>query len=227
MTGIVVISTLIIVAVASAIFITDKRSTERFLDDFNVMNAHYKQALFQTGQGNREAARSEYAAFISALSEFRGTYEISRPRKLQQDIAFNSDLGKAHELAVQASDDIDDGDLGEAHTTLEGIRPIFNELLRRNDLSLLSVALVDFHDSMELVIEAGDVENSERVIEHYTIADTKLKVVETELNNEGVQAIRTQLDTMLDLATEGKTSELPNQAAKLKMSYVTVYLTQE
>lgn len=226
-TIIALISALIIIAVASTVFISDKRSTERFLDDFNVMNGHYKQALFQTGQENRETAQAEYTAFMDALSDFRTNYELSRPRKLQRDIAFNDDLNKAHEIAMQARDDINQGDLAAAHTTLEGIRPIFNEILRRNDLSLLSVALVDFHDSMEQVIEAGDAENGERVIEHYIEADARLKAVEAELNDTGVQAIRTQLDTMRELATKGKTLELPEQAAKLKTSYVKVYLTQK
>jgi len=215
---------ILIAAVAAGAFFYDKISTERFLKDYNAMNGHYKQALFETGQGNRELATTEYDLFIVSLAEFNGTYTNSRPRALRNDDAFTTDLEKAAAIAESAGEETRTGNLSQAHTTLEGIRPIFNEMLRRNGLSIMSVALVDFHDSMERIMDAGDEKNAAAVLERYADADTKLKAVEAELQSDGVNDIRTALDTLKALAVAGDTDALPGQASLLKKSYVKVYL---
>jgi uncharacterized protein YneF (UPF0154 family) len=220
------IAILLIVGAIGGLFITDKMATEGFLKDFNMMNSHYKQALFQTGQGNREIAMLEYTAFMSSLSDFQTRYRDDRPRALQGDTMFNTDMEKALQTAADAKTDVEQGDLSRAHTTLEGVRPIFNELLRRNGLSSLSVSLVDFHDSMERVIDAGDKKDAASVLERYADADEKLRAIETELNDTGVQDIRAQLEAVHRLATAGAVEQLPAQSSKLKASYVKVYLAQ-
>lgn len=211
-------------SVFAGAFVIQKRATEEFLSDFNAMNAHYKQALFQTGQANRETALFEYEQFISSINDFYTKYEKNRPGAMNDDIAFNTDIERVKALSLDARYEVTEGNLSVAHTKLEAVRPIFNELMRRNGMSMLSVALVDFHDSMELVMDAGDDKDAALVLERYTDADMKLKAVESELDDEGVQNIRAQLDKMKELAENGNIDELPSQASKLKSSYVKVYL---
>ena len=55
---------------------------------------------------------------------------------------------------------------------------------------MLAVALVDFHDIMEEIIAGADTKDSQKIINTYPVADEKLKEVEAELNDEGIQAIR-------------------------------------
>ncbi|VVB72798.1 Uncharacterised protein [uncultured archaeon] len=56
------------------------------------------------------------------------------------------------------------------------------------------------------------------------MADEKLKAVEAISSEPGINAIRTNLDEIRNLAKENKSSELPARAADLKASYVKVYL---
>ena len=89
---------------------------------------------------------------------------------------------------------------------------------------MLSVALVDFHDIMEVVIEWADTKDTQKIIDTYPLADEKLKAIETELNDEWIQTIRKNLDTLLDLAKNKQLDELKKQWADLKASFVKVYL---
>jgi len=63
-------------------------------------------------------------------------------------------------MIVLLKDKIYTGELKQAHLDLEKVRPIFQDILKRNNFSLLAVYLVDFHDVMEKVIEAADAKNA-------------------------------------------------------------------
>jgi 2-oxo-4-hydroxy-4-carboxy--5-ureidoimidazoline (OHCU) decarboxylase len=89
----------------------------------------------------------------------------------------------------------------------------------------LSVALVDFHDVMEVVLDAANDKNAAGVLDAYPQADEKLSAVEAISDESGITAIRANLDGLANLAEENKTEELPAKASDLKASYVKVYLT--
>jgi type IV secretory pathway VirJ component len=82
------------------------------------------------------------------------------------------------------------GDLHAAHLDLEKVRPVFQEMFKRNGFSMLSIALVDFHDAMELAMDAANAKNASKVIELYTPISEKLKAVEAEANDAEIQTIR-------------------------------------
>jgi len=103
-------------------------------------------------------------------------------------------------------------------------KDMMNEILIRNGLLPLSVALVDFHDVMELVLDAVNNKNASKVLEVYPRADEKLRAVEAISSEPGIMSIRANLDEVLSLAKENKTAELPARAGDLKASYVKVYL---
>jgi len=89
---------------------------------------------------------------------------------------------------------------------------------------MLAVYLVDFHDSMEKVIEEADNKNTAGVIITYTEASDKLLAIEEVANDDEIKAIRNNLETLLNLAQEGKMEGLSDTAAKLKSSFIKVYL---
>jgi hypothetical protein len=89
---------------------------------------------------------------------------------------------------------------------------------------MTAIALVDFHDIMEVIIEWADNKDTNKIIETYPLADEKLKEVESELNDEWIQTIRKNLDTILDMAKNKQLEGLEKQAADLKASFVKVYL---
>jgi len=213
------ILTLIVASLAST-YITRKQ----FLENYNAMNSNYKQALFQTGQKNREEAVKYYAQLQVTYAEFSKMYGTYRPYALWNDKQFSADLTKVDSIIKDAESLVKDGDLPKAHVQLEQVRPIFQEMFKRNGFSLLAMNLVDFHDVMEKLIDDSAKKDSAAVIEHYTEADRLLKAVEADLNDADVQGIRQSLDTLLKMAQDGKAGDLAAQADALKKSFLKVYL---
>lgn len=203
-----------------SMFITRKK----FLENFTAMNGYYKQTLFLTGQLKREEARAQYDLWAAAYEKFAAQYSTYRPYALRGDELFLSDLLRVQELLRTSKDGVYTGDLVETHKTLEAVRPIFQELFKRNGFSLEAMALVDFHDLMETLIEAADAKDAQRVLQAYTPASDALKRVEAEDSSEDIRAIRTALEVLKTHATEGTVDQISNDAAMLKKAFITVYL---
>lgn len=195
-----------------------------FLQDFNLVNDPYKKTLFATGQGQRNDSIRYYVNLTDALMSFQEKYKDHRPQEIESDTQFSGDMNNVSAIISSVKDDIYTGNLTEAHKTLEGVRPIFQGILTRNNLLPLSVALVDFHDAMELVLDAANSKDAAGVMAVYPKADEKLRAVESISDESGIKAIRGNLDAVMNLAKENKTSELPAKASDLKASYVKVYL---
>ncbi len=195
-----------------------------FLDDFNRINDPYKKTLFATGQGQRNESINYYKNLTEVLSAFQNKYKENLPSEIKSDKQFSGDMVNVSAIISEVKDEIYTGNLTDAHKTLEEVRPIFQEILTRNGLLPLSVALVDFHDTMELILNAANEKNATGVQEIYPLADEKLKTVEAINNDRGVEAIRENLDDLINLANENKTEVLPIKAGELKASYVKVYL---
>ena len=195
-----------------------------FLQNFNLVNDPYKKALFATGQGQRNDSIKYYENLTSALTAFQEKYKDDRPPEIKSDTLFSGDMNNVSAIISGVKEDIYTGNLSEAHTTLEGVRPIFQGILTRNNLLPMSVALVDFHDAMEQVLDAANSKDAAGVMQVYPKADEKLKAVESINDESGIKAIRANLDAVMNLAKENKTAELPAKASDLKASYVKVYL---
>ncbi len=151
-------------------------------------------------------------------------YTSYHPYALYGDKQLNNDITKVAGIITSLKDKIYTGDLKESHLDLEKVRPIFQDILKRNNFSLLAVTLVDFHDVMEKVIEAADAKDSAGVINTYPEANDKLNAIAAEANDAEIQAIRKNLDDIKTLAEQGQSEQLPAKAAELKSSFVKVYL---
>ena len=99
-------------------------------------------------------------------------------------------------------------------------------IFKRNGFSMLSISLVDFHDAMELILDPANAKDPQQVIAIYPQVSEKLRAVEAEANDAEIQAIRANLDALLSLAQQGAADVLPEQAGKLKSSFVKVYLVR-
>ncbi|MDD4989638.1 MAG: DUF2892 domain-containing protein, partial [Candidatus Pacebacteria bacterium] len=125
-----------------------------FLDDYNRMNTYYKQTLFYTGQEQRDAAIANYDNLVNQYSAFYEKYTIYHPYAIRSDSQFNSDIGKVSTTITSLKETVYSGSLQEAHLSLESVRPLFQDILKRNNFSLLAISLVDFHDAMEKILTA-------------------------------------------------------------------------
>jgi len=213
----------VVIAVAGSYY-SDFFTRKLFLEDFNVMNNYYKQTLFNTGQEKRPESIANYDKLVSEYANFSKKYSNYHPRVIANDKNFNSDLAKVSALILNLKDKVYTGNLKESHTNFEEVRPVFQEILKRNGFSMLAVYLVDFHDSMEKVIAEADKKNPAGVILTYVDANDKLIAVEEAANDDEIKAIRNNLETLLNLAKAGDAESLSARAAELKSSFVKVYL---
>lgn len=195
-----------------------------FIEDYNQMNQYYKQTLFFTGQNNREQAILNYDQLVANYTTFREKYTQYRPYAFSGDTHFSEDVQTGAQMIIDQKDKIYSGDLTAAHRALEEVRPIYQDILKRNEFSLLAVHLVDFHDAMEKIIEQADLHNSEGVLAVYQDVNEKLKAVEDEAHDAEIQSIRRKLEELVLLANEGKGDALPAKASELKGAFVKVYL---
>ncbi len=199
-------------------------SKKFFIEDFNSMNNNYKQTLYYTGQDNRAASTANYEKLVSSFFVFQKKYNTYKPVAIRSDLRFNSDLEKVGQLIASSKDEIYNGDLKTLHYKLESIRLSFQEILKRNNFSMLGMALSDFHDAMEVAVEAADSKKPDLVISAYPEIDTRLKAVEEMANDSEIQGIRASLETLLTSAKDNKLDDLPKQGADLKSSFIKVYL---
>jgi hypothetical protein len=195
-----------------------------FLEDFNAMNGHYKQALFQTGKQERENAIQHYDKLVPAYQAFQNKYSYYQPYALCGDTQLPADLQRVAAMLLEVGPLVRHGDLQQAHLGLEKVRPVFQEVFKRNGFSLLAIALVDFHDAMELMLTAAEQKNAALLVSLYPDVSAKLTAIESQLNDSDIKAIRTHLDQLLALASKNELASLEAEAAALKTSFVKVYL---
>ncbi len=195
-----------------------------FLEDYNKMNNYYKQTLFYAGQDKRPESLDNYNKLVVEYSVFNNKYQNYHPHVIVGDDKFNTDLISVLNIILGLKEKVYMGDLKIAHTDLEQVRPIFQDILKRNGFSLLAVYLVDFHDAMEKIIEAADANDGAALVAVYPEVDGKLKEVENVANDAEIQAIKKNLNDVYVLAKENKVGLLSAKAAELKSSFVKVYL---
>lgn len=218
----IVLGSIILLLVGSyySMFFTKKF----FLEDFSRMNQYYKQTLFYTGQNKRPESISNYTALVKEYAIFYAKYSKYHPYVLASDLKFNADIEQIKNLIISFEEKVMTGDLPATHKEFEAVRPVFQDILKRNKFSMLSVYLVDFHDAMEKTIDAANAKDTAGVIAVYAEVSDKLKAVEDVANDVEIQMIRQKLEQVTNSAKEGKVDVLPAQAGELKSSFVKVYL---
>jgi hypothetical protein len=195
-----------------------------FLEDFNAMNDHYKQTLFLTGKNERAKATEKYDLLLPAFARFQAKYSAYRPYALKNDTQLSADLLAVQGMLQGVNEQVRTGDLQQAHLALEKVRPVFQQVFKRNGFSMLAVALVDFHDDMELMLEAAASKNADKLVALYPQVSDKLKAIEAEANDAEIQTIRQNLDALRALAEAKTLGALPPAGDALKTSFVKVYL---
>lgn len=222
----IILMTLSIVIITAGCYGNRVVGRKIFLEDFNQMNGYYKQALFLTGQSKRAEAGVQYELLVKQYAVFSAKYSSYRPYAIKNDEQFSKDLATIGEIIASSKDGVTSGDLVATHKQLEAVRPILQEMFKRNGFSMLSMALVDFHDIMEEIIEAADARDPKLVLSVYPKVSEALSAVEKEDSSSEIRTIREKLESLKQSADEGESDSLAAKAAELKSSFIKVYLVK-
>lgn len=218
------LAVLIVTTVAGGSYGSSFFTKKIFVEDFNAMNNNYKQTLFNTGQDKRTESIANYEKLAVSFPQFQAKYAAYKPVAIRSDAKFDADLEKIHQQIIAAKDKVYNGDLKSLHYELESIRPAFQEILKRDNFSMIGMALSDFHDAMEVAIEGADDKAVDVVTAAYGEADTRLKTVEEMENDAEIQVIRANLEALDSAAKNNQVEALPKLGADLKSSFIKVYL---
>lgn len=215
---------LIFIVLSAGSYASGFFSRKMFVEDFNAMNNNYKQTLFNTGQNKRAESIENYGKLVASFVDFQSKYKAYKPVVIRSDARFDADIEKIGQQIAAAKEGVNIGDLLVLHKELEPIRTEFQDILKRNDFSMLGMALSDFHDAMEVVVEAGTDKDAAATIAAYPVVDAKLKIVEAMANDSEIQNIRSKLEDLITAAKNNQLENLPKRGADLKSSFIKVYL---
>jgi hypothetical protein len=216
----------LVLALAAAAYASAFATRKFFLEEFNAMNNEYKQTLLFTGKNEPGPAATHAERLAQLYGGFQDKYAAYRPPALRGDAQFGPDLARVAAILAAGRAELAAGELPRAHLTFEQARPLLQGMLKRNDFSLLAVALVDFHDPMELLLAAAAAKDSARIVALHPQVSEAFKAVEQQAGDPEIAAIRSNLDGLLALALAGNANALPAKADELKRSFVKVYLAR-
>jgi hypothetical protein len=130
--------------------------------------AAYRKALFQTNMKDAEKSAKANEMFITRWSSIIETYKEQPPEVFSADPKWADTLSSIEEIASTSAGQIKDGELAEAHETLEAIRDELSDLRKRNSVVVFSDHINNYHEVMEGLLVGGynpDKMNEAAVVE--------------------------------------------------------------
>lgn len=219
--------TLLIILIAFlviGIVVSNLYTKKIFLKDFKNFNDEYKRLLSSTSQEQRGESINNYNLLIEDFEYFSDKYSAYKPYAIRGDNEFEKDLGTIKISIDGVKEKIVHGNLSAAYFNLESIRPVTNDMLRRNGLDDEKVKIADFYVTIEIINDAVDEKDLQKVLNAYSIANEKLKDIEASVNTTDVQLMRANLESIRSLSKNGEIDKLPSRVAELKSNYLRIYM---
>lgn len=123
-----------------------------FEAEYRQMYGAYRAALFKTSAGDAAASATAMEQFSAKLAALAAAYGDAPPPQYQDDPLWAQTMAEAAGLAAAAQAQVAEGDLAEAHETLEGVREAFSALHIRNGVQTFSDRMNAYHAEMEAVL---------------------------------------------------------------------------
>jgi len=149
-----VLVTYLVVAVSSISFAAENAFLQ-FNSDVEKAYSAYRKALFQTNKKDAEKSGKANETFIKQWKQIRQTYATKPPEVFSSDPEWDATLTSIEEIAEKSAGQITEGDLAEAHETLEAIRDELTELRKRNSVIVFSDHINNYHEVMEGLLMGG------------------------------------------------------------------------
>jgi hypothetical protein len=130
------------------------------LKDFASFDRAYIPALFMTNQGEKESSKKTMLSLKENWKILKDKYYKGNLK----DSKWKEDFDNVDQMILKADNIvINEGNLSEAHNSLEGIRTVFMELRKRNNMDYYIDYLTEFHEPMEAIILTAKGKNPENL----------------------------------------------------------------
>lgn len=123
-----------------------------FEGDLRSVYATYRSALFSTNAKDKDKSTADIAALAAGWRSLTAKWAKAPPPQYADDPRFAPTLEAAQAEIAAAGRQVGDGDLGTAHLTLEKIRDELGDMRRRNNVSIFSDRMNEYHEHMEKIL---------------------------------------------------------------------------
>ena len=147
--------TLCILLATTSLSTASENPYRQFNADVEQAYSAYRKALFQTNKKDIDKSNQANKSFMSQWKQIRQKYGNTPPEVFASDVKWASTLSTIDEIAVKSADQIQAGQLAEAHETLEAIRDELSDLRRRNSIIVFSDHINNYHEVMEGLLVKG------------------------------------------------------------------------
>ncbi|MGI9536328.1 MAG: hypothetical protein ACR2PB_04605 [Desulfocapsaceae bacterium] len=212
---------------------------QQFNSDVDQAYAAYRKALFQTNKKDAEKSGKANEMFIKQWLSIKEAYSNKPPEVFSSDPEWADTLSSIEEIAQKSAGQIQDGQLAEAHETLEAIRDELSDLRKRNSVIVFSDHVNNYHEVMEGLLIAGytpDKINEDAVIEirnrlavlNYLAEEIQENVPDKYLDNETYKKLQNSLLASLKGLAQTVETNDPKEISKsinmLKPAYAKLFV---
>lgn len=195
-------------------------------EDYGVVyssyHSAYKKVLFATGQNSPESSD----LMVSFKSNLQSLASLS-DTPYSEDVDYVSDIDKIVVLTDEASSLIDSSNLEAAHSKLEELRPIWQDIFKRNNVYSRTFYMTEFHEVMEGVVEAVGTDEldlvSSECVDLRTLWDETLSVSNDLSSNEQFNSLWSAESANIDSVCS-LDGDLIVASDKLKKGFIQTYL---
>ena len=120
-----------------------------FEDAFRTTYASYRVSLFKTNAKDQQASNQALSAFQQKWQAMINDWKASPPHQYADDPEWSGTVSAVDVLLAKAGSEVAEGQMEEAHETLEGVRDLFWDLHKRNNIVTFSDRMNAYHLEME------------------------------------------------------------------------------
>ena len=131
-------------------------AADAFTDAAQKAYAPYRAALFKTNSNSPQEAQQAMQQAQQSWSQIVSRFAAQAPAPYDRDSAFATTLGEVAKVYAHAADQVSQGQLSEAHESLETIRDLLADLRHRNQVIVYSDHMNAYHAAMEHVLNDGE-----------------------------------------------------------------------
>lgn len=139
-------------AIVIALWAGAAQAADPVTDAIDAAYAPYRAALFRTNSKSQAESVQAMAQARQAWQALIDRYAAQPPIPYDRDPGFDASLQAVRKVYDQAAEEISQGQLAQAHETLEQARDLMAELRRRNGVIVYSDHMNAYHAEMERLL---------------------------------------------------------------------------
>lgn len=215
-------------------------SYNEFAKDMKPAYLAWKNGLLTTKANNQNKSNKIVNKFLNEWKQLENKYKDNPPEELKQVNSFSKDISDITKVAKKSLNEINNGEVIGAHTTLEKVRYILWNIRAQAGIETLGDKLNDYHEIMEMILEEVVVmENPKKLKMLAGREGLWLKIKWNEILSfikqhnyeskilEDAMAEKKAVNKFLSYAEQGNIDKAYMQGGPIKKNFKKVFFSEE